>query len=129
MRYDFNRHSIIAMIVLISISFILLSGASLAATAAVPSFDIEKNTIRSNFVYFAPDNISRPDALNALLAADTGIKEMKSNNLTTAYVDDLLTKARQAYIGYGTSTLKADISQEKSVIKLDLLENMLAMTS
>jgi hypothetical protein len=112
--------------VLIPLLSVLFSAAISAATSE--EFSLQENSLSSNFVYFAPKEVSRTDALNALLAADKNINDMKDNNLTVLYLNDLLVQARQYYIGYSTSNLKSDISKEKSIIKLNLLDNLLAMT-
>jgi len=128
--YKNSKNSIknsIIMAVLIMLFSVLFSSVSLAATSQ--EFNLEKNAADSGFIYYAPKEISRPDALNALLAADNNINDMKNNNLTVLYLNDLLVQARQDYIGYGASNLKSDISKEKSIIKLNLLESMLEMAT
>ncbi|MBD3312979.1 hypothetical protein GF345_00895 [Candidatus Woesearchaeota archaeon] len=92
---------------------VLLVVLALFACSVTAQFSIEGSPIKSNFTYTSPENVTREDALDALIEAEGSIEEMKEYNLSHSYADDVLLIAQRSYIGEKFSYIEDDLAEEK----------------
>ncbi len=63
------------------------------------------------FIYISSGEITKETAIGFLLVAESDIAELKTRNLTTFYVQDLLYQAQRSYIGHLSQQLLQDEKQ------------------
>lgn len=71
-----------------------------------------------------PENITQETALDALIASEKDISEMKYYNLSTFLVGDMLREAKRAFVGETPSHIIADIRQRDAGPKKEYLEKI-----
>lgn len=118
-----NMYLICTILLLISFfGIILLKSPDITITGAVI---LEETQVKSEFQYIEPENITRENALDALLVAEDILEEMSNSNLPTFFISDTLLKAKRSFIGDDINQLRLDIEKEESELKKAYLKSLL----
>lgn len=110
-----NKEKPYTYIICLSLLLISFSGIFLLS---------EKNITGAAVLSINQENISREDALNALLEAEDDVKEMEALNLSAYFFMDTLLSAKRSFIGDRIVYLQAEISSEIG-FKREYLESLL----
>lgn len=85
---------------------------------------LEEAIVRSNFTFVEPKNITRQNALAALVKAEEDIRNLQEFNLSVFLANDTLLDAKRAFIGPDKTSIYSDIAKENDSETRDYLKTL-----
>jgi hypothetical protein len=90
----------------------ILSFQKSGTTSVTGSLILEETELRSTFQFNPPAQITRTNALQALIESEDHIVELQNYNRSVLFVNDTLLQAKRFYIGHVKNLVYDDIAKE-----------------
>lgn len=102
-------------------AFVCLTLMAGLAAAAVSDLNVKDTEVGAIYI----GNATKEQAYQGLLNAEKAIEEMKSYNLSTLLVSDLLLDAKRHFIGDNLTLFRDEVTSETDISKIAYLESLI----